>query len=97
LTDALFADDVLILDRVRSRSVLYGSDHGPWLRLSFPDAPFLGLWTKPDAQFICIEPWHGVTDLTGYSGDFHDKPGVFELPPGEVLSTTMTVTLVAGG
>jgi galactose mutarotase-like enzyme len=97
LTDALFADDVLILDRVRSRSVLYGSDHGPRLRLSFPDAPFLGLWTKPDAQFICIEPWHGVTDLTGYSGDFRDKPGVFVLPPGAVLSTTMTVTWVAGG
>ena len=96
LTDGLFANDVLIFDRVRSRSVLYGSDHGPQLRVSFPTAPFLGLWMKPGAEFVCIEPWHGVTDLSGYSGDFRDKSGVFVLPPGEVLSTTMTVTLVGG-
>lgn len=93
LADALFANDVLIFDSVRSRSVVYGSDRGPRIRVSYPDAPCLGLWTKPGAGFICIEPWHGIADPEGFSGDFTTKPGVFTLAPGAALPVSMTVTL----
>jgi galactose mutarotase-like enzyme len=95
LTDALFRDDVLIFDEIKSRSVMYGSDEGPRIRVSFPDAPYLGIWTKPGAHFICIEPWHGVTDRRGFSGDFTEKEGVFVLPAGNSRATTMTITLLA--
>lgn len=96
LTDALFRDDVLILDRIESRSVVYGADHGPRIRMSFPDAKYLGLWTKPGAEFICIEPWHGITDHEGFTDDFAAKEGVFRLAPGEALSAAMTMTVVDG-
>jgi galactose mutarotase-like enzyme len=94
LADALFRDDVLIFDELNSRSVTYGSDEGPRIRVSFPDAPYLGIWTKPGAPFICIEPWHGITDRQGFSGDFRDKEGVFVLPGGNARQTTMAITLV---
>ena len=93
LTDALFQEDVLIFDQLKSRSVTYGGG-GPRLRISFPDARYLGLWTKPGAPFICIEPWHGITDPQGFSGDFLQKPGVFVLRPGEVLAAKMDITLL---
>jgi galactose mutarotase-like enzyme len=95
LADALFRDDVLIFDEIKSRSVVYGSDEGPRIRVSFPDAPYLGIWTKPGAHFICIEPWHGVTDRQGFSRDFTEKEGVFLLPAGNSRATTMTITLMA--
>ena len=95
LADALFRDDVLIFDEIKSRSVTYGSDEGPRIRVSFPDAPYLGIWTKPGAHFICIEPWHGVTDRQGFSGDFTEKEGVFVLPAGNIRATTMAITLLA--
>jgi galactose mutarotase-like enzyme len=94
LTDALFEDDVLIFDHIRSRSVLYGTHEGPRIKIDFPDAPYLGVWTKPGAPFICIEPWHGITDPEGYSGDFKNKPGVFILTPGGSLSARMDITLL---
>lgn len=94
LADSLFKDDVLIFDRLKSRSVTYGSDAGPRIRVSFPDAPYLGVWTKPGAPFICIEPWHGITDPQGFSGDFRDKPGIFVLAAGESLATTMDIELL---
>jgi galactose mutarotase-like enzyme len=94
LNDALFRDDVLILDRVRSRSVIYGGREGARLRIGFPDTTYLGLWTKPGAPFICIEPWHGITDLQGFAGELSQKPGIFILKPAAVLVAKMDITLL---
>jgi len=94
LADSLFQDDVLIFDQINSRSVLYGSNNGPRIKIGFPDAPFLGIWTKPRAPFICIEPWHGITDPEGFSGEFTDKPGVFVLKGGGSFCTRMDITLM---
>jgi galactose mutarotase-like enzyme len=94
LADSLFQEDVIIFDQIKSRSVIYGSGQGPRLKIAFPDAPYLGVWTKPKAQFICIEPWHGISDPEGFSGDFKEKPGVTVLKGGESFSTKMDITLL---
>ena len=96
LVDSLFLDDVIIFDALRSRTLTYGADAGPRLRVSFPDTPYLGVWTKPGAPFICIEPWHGVADPEGFSGDFDAKPGVFMVPPGAERTFGMSMTLLDG-
>jgi galactose mutarotase-like enzyme len=95
LQDSLFENDVVIFDDIRSRAVTYGSDKGPRIRLGFPDARFLGLWTRPGAGFICIEPWHGISDEAGFAGDFRDKWGVFTVPPGISRQLSMDITLKA--
>jgi galactose mutarotase-like enzyme len=94
LEDALFQEDVLIFDQLKSRSVSYGGSTGPRLRIDFPDAAYLGVWTKPGANFICIEPWHGITDPEGFSGDFMEKPGVQVLKAGQALFAKMNITLL---
>lgn len=94
LADALFTNDALIWDAVRSRSVRYGAPEGPQLEIAFPGTPMLGIWTQPGAQFVCIEPWHGIADPAGYDGEFADKPGVFTVAPGESRTVGMSVTLL---
>ena len=94
LDDALFRDDVVIFDQIRSRSVSYGADKGPRIRVSYPDARYLGVWTKPGAPFICIEPWQGIADEAGFTGDFRTKLGVFTLAPGAAQSLTMQIALL---
>jgi galactose mutarotase-like enzyme len=93
LRDALFDDDALVWDPVGSQAVTYGAATGPQLRVAFPDTPRLGVWTKPGAHFVCIEPWHGIADPEGFTGDFRDKPGVFEVAPRETKRIAMSVTL----
>jgi galactose mutarotase-like enzyme len=95
LDDALFEQDALIWNPVASRTVTYGASTGPHLRIDFPHTDKLGIWTKPGAAFVCIEPWHGIADPQGYSGDFREKPGVFEIASGESWSCEMRVTLTA--
>ena len=94
LADALFQEDVLIFDQLKSRSVSYGGSAGPRLRIDFSDAAYLGVWTKPGASFICIEPWHGITDPEGFSGDFMEKPGVQVLKAGESFFAKVDITLL---
>jgi galactose mutarotase-like enzyme len=93
LDDSLFQNDVVIFDEVRSRSVIYGADRGPRIQVRFPDARFLGVWTKPGAGFVCIEPWQGIADESGFSGDFREKWGVFTLAPGAAQSLTLLITV----
>lgn len=93
LRDDLFTDDALVWDTVRSDAVTYGAPDGPSLRIAFPDTPMLGIWTKPGAAYVCVEPWHGIADPEGYTGDYRAKPGVFEVPAGGERQIAMHITL----
>jgi galactose mutarotase-like enzyme len=95
LEDALFQPDVVIFDQFRSHRLTYGAQDGPHLEVAYPDATYLGIWTKPGAPFVCIEPWRGIADPEGFAGDFTTKPGVFSVPPGGTESISMTLKLVA--
>ena len=94
LADALFADDALVWDPVASQALTYGATDGPHLRIAYTDTDRLGIWTKPGAAFVCVEPWHGIADPDGFTGEFADKPGVFTVAPGAVKRMSMSVTLV---
>lgn len=93
LSDDLFADDALVWTDLTSRRLAYGATTGPQLDIAFPDTPYLGIWTKPGAAFMCIEPWAGHADPIGYAGEFRDKPGVIEIAPGTKRTFRMIVTV----
>lgn len=93
-THAMFEGDALIWDRLESRSLLWGAPGRTRLKIDFPDTPWLGLWQKPGARYLCVEPWAGMADLVGFEGDVWDKQGVMRLPPGEERRFRMDVTLV---
>lgn len=90
---SLFEADALIWDDLASRSVTFGAPGSSSLTVAFPDMPMLGIWQKPGAAYLCIEPWQGIADPVGYQGDFRDKLGVVTLPPGDTRSFRMDVTL----
>ena len=93
LRDALFEDDALVWDPIHSQRVHYGAAQGPSLDIRFPDTPRLGVWTRPGAHYVCVEPWHGIADPQGFTGELRDKPGVFVVEPGADTVCAMSVTL----
>jgi len=96
LRDELFAADAIIFDALSSRRLRYGPERGPQLDIEFSGMPELGIWTKPGAGFLCIEPWHGFADPQGFCGDFRAKPGMALLAPGTEKTFTMSISLIAG-
>lgn len=91
LRDALFAEDALIFDRLRSRRLKFTAPGAPVVELAW-DFPHFGIWTKPGAPFLCLEPWQGFADPEGFHGEFGDKPGAVKLTPGGTRSWSYCIT-----
>ena len=84
LSERLFDDDAVILDRPASTAVRYAADRGPSIEVSWQEFRELGLWSKPGgAPFLCIEPWHGFASPEDFAGEFTEKPGLMHIPCGE--------------
>jgi galactose mutarotase-like enzyme len=97
LQDSLFVADAIVLDRLKSRSVVYGAPGSGSIHVGFPEMPHLGIWTKPGSGFICIEPWQGHADPEGFEGELASKPGTLLVQPGETKTFTMTITIDSEG
>ncbi|HZR71619.1 aldose 1-epimerase family protein [Bradyrhizobium sp.] len=94
LSEQLFTDDAVILDRPASRSIRYAADRGPAITLQWQGFRELGIWSKPDgAPFLCLEPWRGTASPLDFDGEFLDKPGIMKIAPGksEMLSYRISV------
>src|SRR3546814_11736447 len=76
------------------RSLKWGAPGHPLLDIAFPDTPWLGLWQKPGAHHLCIEPWAGMADPEGFDGDIWMKPGIMRLEPGAQHSFRLNIRLV---
>jgi galactose mutarotase-like enzyme len=96
LRDELFEDDALIFLNLNSRSLRFGPSEGSSasLRVAFEGMPQLGIWTKPGAPYLCIEPWHGYASPAGFAGPLTEKPGSVNLAPGEAKTFGMSVELL---
>ncbi len=92
LDHQLFADDALIIPGGAGSQAWYGADGRPGIALGFADLPQLGIWTKPNGPFICIEPWHGLTSPADPDEPLDRRAGAILLAPGEERSFTLTAT-----
>lgn len=90
---AQFEADALIWDTLTSRACTFGAPGGASLALEWDNLPMLGVWQKPGASYLCIEPWQGIADPLGFGGDLSDKPGIVTLPPGEDADFTLAITI----
>ena len=97
LRDNLFEEGAIVFDRLVSRSVRYGAPDSPSIEVSFPHMPHLGIWTKPGAGFVCIEPWQGHASPEDFDGELADKPGMVAIVPGATASFAMSISVVPPG
>ncbi|HEX7366109.1 MAG TPA: aldose 1-epimerase family protein [Pelobium sp.] len=88
LSRDLFVNDALIFKHIQSKSVILKSQKSnKQIKVSYPNFDYLGIWTKNDAPFICIEPWLGVSDTAGEAKDIAQKEGIQKLEKGHVFET----------
>jgi len=82
----LFDNDALILTGIKSKCVSLVLDGKPSVHFDMGGAPVLGVWAKPGAQYVCIEPWFGLNDSNEFTPDISQKPLIQRLGPGEAFT-----------
>ena len=91
LREHTFDKDALIFEAPKSDKVTLESQSSD-RRIVFTlgDAPFFAVWSKPNAPFVCLEPWHGINDSYDKKSDISEKRGIEKLNPNEEFSFSWT-------
>lgn len=96
LNDKTFANDALLVEggQVAIAALLnkYGREV---LRVSCSQADVFGIWApnKPDCPFVCIEPWCGIADKVGFSGDIKERDCIHSLAPSETYNFKYSISI----
>ena len=83
LNYAFFEKDALVFKHLKSNEVVLKHLNKNILKVNYDNFPYLGIWTKKNAPFLCIEPWCGLADNQNHNGNLEDKEGINLLPAGE--------------
>jgi len=94
LNYSLFEKDALIFKKLQSKSITILENQNPLLRVRFDDFPNLGIWTKSNAPFLCIEPWLGYSDNVHSSGNILEKEGIQLLEPKKSLECNFSIEIL---
>jgi len=94
LTRDLFKNDALVFKDLRSKEVCIKSDkHDQSISVEFPHFHYLGLWSKPGADFLCVEPWLGCADTVDKHVDISQKEDIQQLKQGHVFEAAFFISV----
>lgn len=80
LTKDLFDKDALVFTDLKSEVITLKSKiNGDILSVKFSGWPYMGIWAKPNAPFVCIEPWLGLADHINTNQELSEKLGIITL------------------
>lgn len=90
----LFENDALIFKTLESKTLTILENSKPYVKVDFEDFPSLGLWTKDQAPFVCIEPWLGYSDTAENSGDLFEKEGILVLDADQIFHSKFSIQIL---
>lgn len=89
LYNEYFAVDALVLTDLKSRfATLRNRKTGEEASVSFDGFDYLLIWTKPNAHFVCIEPWTSIPSYTDDGYDITKKEGMTAVAPNTRFERT---------
>ena len=88
----MFDKDALVFDNGQIEwAALALPDGKPYIALESKNFPNFGIWSKPGAPYVCLEPWCGRCDNKGFQGEISEKPGINTLKAGEVFKKSYDI------
>ena len=90
----LFENDALIFKKLKSKSIAILENKVPFLKIIFEGFPSLGIWTKENAPYICLEPWFGYADTQTNSGKLSEKEGIQIIRAHETFASEYSIEIL---
>jgi len=87
LSSDIFNDDALVMKQIDSQFVFIRNRAKNFcIRFDTGGAPDLGIWSKPGASYVCLEPWYGYDDPIDHDRELTNKPGILVLKNNDKAS-----------
>ena len=94
LIDAhMFDKDALIFDEQVEKAGFAFPDGSPYLELTCHGFPSFGIWSVPGSSFVCLEPWIGRCDDSGFTGDLSEKKYINVLNKDEIFNASYEIKI----
>ena len=91
LNKNIFNDDAIIMKNLQSNKVILKENEKNILEFNFKDFPYLAIWSKTNAKFLCIEPWFNTADKVNSTGIFAEKENILKLKSNTSFKCSYTV------
>lgn len=89
-----FKNDALIVENPASNIVwLKNKKNSRGVKFDYTGFKYIAFWNKPEAEFLCLEPWNGISDYDNASGDLKEKAGIEKIEKGEVFIRELNITI----
>ena len=93
LTETIFDGDALIFENLNSDTITLKHKRSNYkVSMDIAEFPYLGIWAKPAAPYVCLEPWQGMADSIDHNKKFEDKKGIVRLEAKDEIARSFTMT-----
>jgi len=92
ITENLFSEDALIFKGLKSEYITLKTEDAD-IKVTYGKSPYLGIWAKVGAPYVCIEPWFSSDDSVDADYTFDKKEGIIELLQNEMFSYNFVIEI----
>lgn len=98
LNENIFDNDAIIMKNIKSNKVVLQNHVTTQkiLEFDFTGFPYLALWSKKGAPFVCIEPWQNTADRIDSTQIYKDKEDIIELQKDEEFECKYLIKFLGG-
>lgn len=94
LTPEMFYEGAYIFKNVKSSAITLKSKKSEgFIKVSYENFPYMGIWQPKDAPFICLEPWHGIGDAVDFNGTIDEKEMIVKLETGKTWYSKLVIEM----
>lgn len=95
LNNKIFDNGALIFNGIDVHTIsLLNKNTRDGIVMNCPGFEYVAIWTKPNANFVCLEPWFGLGDFEDKSLDLKHKKGIKKLEEGKNFKCSFSLEVV---
>lgn len=89
-----FVNDAIIVENPESNIVwLKNRKNSRGIKFDYTGFKYIAFWNKPGAEFLCLEPWNGISDYDNASGNLKEKVGIEKIEKNETYIRELNITI----
>ncbi len=93
LKEDTFDNDAVIMKNIKSNTIILQNKktNKKILEFDFTGFPYLALWSKRGAPFVCIEPWQNTADRIDSTQVYKDKENIIKLEKNNMFECKYSI------